>query len=80
MPVPNTELTSLEKMIVLEWRRVEAATGAGPSLKHLANHCGVYPNAIVHAKRQLKKKGFLVDKKITAIRLKLSQKGMKVAP
>ncbi len=77
MPVTNLELTTLEKMIVREWRRIESATGAGPSLSHLAKHCGVYPNAIVHAKKQLKKKGYLVDKKVTAIRLKLSSKALK---
>lgn len=80
MPVPNMELTTLEKKILAEWRRVETATGAGPSLKHLAEHCGVYPNAIVHAKRQLKKKGFLTEKRVTAIRLTLSRKALKAAP
>jgi len=79
MPVPNLELTTLEKMILREWKVVEEATGAGPSLKHLSEHCGVYPNAIVHAKRQLKKKGYLAEKRVTAVRLKLSTKALKAA-
>jgi DNA-binding transcriptional regulator YhcF (GntR family) len=79
MPIENQELTTLEKMVIKEWRRYEAASGTRPSTRYLAGRCGVYPNAIAHAIKSLKKKGYTTEKKITITRLTLNAKAIKAA-
>lgn len=79
MPVKNLELTTGEKMLIAEWKRFEAQHGKPPSQRHLAAHLDVFPNSVQHMIKNLKEKGFIGEKKITATRLKLTTKAMRSA-
>lgn len=78
-PKPNSELTTIQMELLRQYRQhVEQNRGKTPTVRWLAEQLDVYPNTIQHHLGRLRVLGYLQEKKITAIRIKLSAKGRKV--
>ena len=75
---PNQELTTREKDVLRAYREHLDNFGVAPSIAQLARMLDVARNTIQWAFNKLQIKGYLQEKKVTAIRLTLSQKGRKV--
>jgi hypothetical protein len=73
----NTELTSREKQALGFYKGHLEKFKAPPSYRQLAAYLGCWPNAARYLVLRLQEKGYLVEKKITAIRLTVSTKGKK---
>ena len=74
---PNDELTSNDRKVLAAFRKHVEQYKCEPTTRQLAEELGVYPNAITWAFKKLRSKGYLEDKKITVIRIKLSERGKK---
>jgi DNA-binding transcriptional regulator YhcF (GntR family) len=77
-PLPNDELTTSEKRCLAAFRKHVERYKSEPTIRWLAEQLEVYPNTITYALKKLRGKGFLEDKPITVIRIKLSERGKKV--
>jgi SOS-response transcriptional repressor LexA len=75
---PNQELTTREREVLKAYRDHLEAHGYPPTNAQLARQFELSWNSIKWAIDHLMKKGYLQEKKVTAIRLTLSQKGRKV--
>jgi Mn-dependent DtxR family transcriptional regulator len=77
-PRENLELTTTEKEVLAVCREHKEAHGVIPPVTLIANKLGVYRNTVYNALRNLQRKGHLVERPITEMRLTLSAKGKKV--
>lgn len=75
---PNQELTSAQKNCLRAYREHIDKFGALPSLRKLAETLGIAHSSTRYLLQELEKRGYLVQKPITVMRLRLSPKGKKV--
>lgn len=78
-PTLNVDLTTNDRRVLAAFRKHVDKYKCEPTIRWLAGELDVFPNAISWALKQLRKKGYLEDKPITVIRIKLSERGKKVA-
>jgi DNA-binding MarR family transcriptional regulator len=74
---PNEELTTTEKNALIAYRDHLERFGAPPTLRWIAKQVGVVHSAAGYLMKRLREKGYMQEKKVTATRLVLSQKGKK---
>lgn len=76
----NLELTTAEKDCLRHYRDHVAQFKAPPTYRQLAIYIGAkHHNTAVFLVGKLREKGYLVEKPVTVMRLRLSSKGRKVA-
>ena len=75
---PNLELTTAQKNCLGAYRKHVDKFGAPPSLRELALALGLAHSSARHLLQELERRGYLVKKPITVMRLRLSPKGRKI--
>jgi SOS-response transcriptional repressor LexA len=76
---PNYELTTIEKEALRLYREHLEKYGAPPSLRQLGRQLDMVHSGVAHLLGRLRDKGYMQERKVTAVRLMLSSKGKKVA-
>lgn len=80
----NQDLTTREKDVLRAYREHVDKYGAPPTLRALAETVGIVHSAVGYMLKRLHMKGYMQEKTVktvttTAVRLRLSSKGKKVA-
>lgn len=78
-PRENHELSTTEKDVLRVYREHVEAHGAPPTVTWVAQEVGCMRNTVYASLKSLAKKGYMTEKPVTQMRLKLSAKGKKVA-
>lgn len=75
MPPKNTELTTTNRAAWMAFKKLTDRLGTEPSVRQLAAALGVSHQAAHYQIGQLREKGYLGERRITARRLMLTAKG-----
>ena len=78
MPARIPGLTPTQERGLGVYKRLTEKKGTAPTTRELAEALGVSQHAAWYLTQQLRSKGYLVDKPVTVMRLKLSAKGKRV--